>query len=349
MASLTLRQHIQHFLDHLDALRYTRETRAHYRGNLREFIAWCDERGITMAQQVSFPQLESWQQSLTAQKNRYGRPITASTIIKKLTSVRHLFRWLVKRQHLRYNPARELELPRAERRLPWGMLNEQETRQVLAMTGSNNPLSVRDRAILETLWSSGIRRSELARLQLSELDLAGSMLFVRQGKGRQDRVVPLGESARHWLQCYLNDVRPRLVWGQDPGYLFVSQHGRGLNDNNLTQIVRNALHRANIDKPGGCHLFRHGMATQMLENGADTRHIQAILGHASLESTQRYTRVAIGHLKKVHQQTHPAERTDPLPPDADTEPPESRSGHGVADGTASDPHARRGGKPGRPR
>ncbi|CDL84739.1 site-specific tyrosine recombinase XerC [Xenorhabdus cabanillasii] len=320
MASLTLRQHIQHFLDHLEALRYTRETRAHYRGNLREFVQWCDERGITMAQQVSFPQLESWQQHRVAQKNRHGRPITASTVIKKLTSVRHLFRWLVKRQHLRYNPARELELPRRERRLPWGLLSEPETRQVLAMTGSDNPLSVRDRAILETLWSSGIRRSELARLQLSEVDLAGGMLFVRQGKGRQDRVVPLGESARHWLQHYLNDVRPRLVWGKDPDYLFVSQHGRGLTDNSLTQIVRNALHRAGIDKPGGCHLFRHGMATQMLENGADTRHIQAILGHASLESTQIYTRVAIGHLKAVHQQTHPAEREHPAKGEADAEP-----------------------------
>ncbi|MDC9595181.1 tyrosine-type recombinase/integrase, partial [Xenorhabdus sp. IM139775] len=236
--------------------------------------------------------------------------------------VRHLFRWLVKRQHLRYNPARELELPRRERRLPWGLLSEQETRRVLAMTGSDNPLSVRDRAILETLWSSGIRRSELARLQLSELDLTGGMLFVRQGKGRQDRVVPLGESARHWLQHYLNDVRPRLVWGKDPDYLFVSQHGRGLTDNSLTQIVRNALHRAGIDKPGGCHLFRHGMATQMLENGADTRHIQAILGHASLESTQIYTRVAIGHLKKVHHQTHPAEREPPAKgvPDAEPKP-----------------------------
>ncbi|CAM3563078.1 Int (fragment) [Xenorhabdus nematophila ATCC 19061] len=308
MASLTLRQHMQHFLDHLDALRYTRETRAHYRSNLREFVRWCDERGITTAQQVSFPQLESWQQHMVAQKNRHGRPIAASTVIKKLTSVRHLFRWLVKRRHLRYNPARELALPRRERRLPWGMLNEPETRRVLAMTGSDNPLSVRDRAILETLWSSGIRRSELKRLQLSELDLAGGMLFVRQGKGRQDRVVPLGESARHWVQRYLNDVRPRLVWAKDPGYLFLSQQGSALAEGTLTQIVRNALHRADIDKPGGCHLFRHGMATQMLKNGADTRHIQAILGHASLESTQIYTRVAIGHLKEVHNQTHPAER-----------------------------------------
>ncbi|RAX06920.1 site-specific tyrosine recombinase XerC [Photorhabdus bodei] len=308
MASTTLRQHIQHFLEHLDALRYTRETRAHYRSNLLEFVRWCDERGLTTAQQVSFAQLESWQRGLAAQKNRHGRPLTASTLVKKLTSVRNLFSWLTKRQHLLYNPARELELPRPERRLPWGMLSEQETRRVLSLTDDNNPLSVRDRAVMETLWSSGIRRSEVQRLQVSDVDFERGMLFVRLGKGRKDRVVPFGESARHWLQRYLNDVRPRLIWGPDPGYLFVSQRGKALAEGTMTQIVRNALHRADIDKPGGCHLFRHSMATQMLENGADTRHIQAILGHASLDATQIYTRVAIGHLKKVHEQTHPAER-----------------------------------------
>ncbi|CDL81107.1 site-specific tyrosine recombinase XerC [Xenorhabdus szentirmaii] len=347
MASLTLRQHIQHFLDHLDALRYTQETRAHYRGDLLAFAQWCDERGITTAQQVSFPQLESWQQGLSAQKNRHGRRITAGTIVKKLTSVRHLFRWLVKRQHLLYNPARELELPRPERRLPWERLSEQETRQVLDRTDSERPLSVRDRAMMETLWSTGLRRSELQRLQVGDVDFARGELFVRQGKGYKDRVVPLGESARHWLQQYLNDVRPRLVWANDPGYLFLSQQGKALADGTLTQIVRNALHRAGIDKPGGCHLFRHSMATQMLENGADTRHIQAILGHASLDATQIYTRVAIGHLKEVHQQTHPAERPGHGP--SDTEPPENSAGRSRVEGTASDRQRRRSGQSGRSR
>ncbi|MBC8947350.1 site-specific tyrosine recombinase XerC [Xenorhabdus indica] len=337
MASTTLRQHIEDYLEYLDALRYTRQTRQHCRSDLMQFARWCDERGITRAQQVSFPQLESWQRGLSARKNWRGQPLTGSTIAKKLTHLRNLFSWLAKRQHLLYNPAQGLELPRQERRLPWGMLNEQETRQVLALTGDNHPLRVRDRVMMETLWSTGLRRSEVQRLQVSDIDFAAGALFVRQGKGHKDRVVPFGESARHWLQRYLNEVRPRLVWEKDPGYLFVSQQGNALADGTLTQIVRNALHRAGIDKPGACHLFRHGMATQMLENGADTRHIQAILGHASLESTQIYTHVAVGHLKEVHKQTHPAERT-----------PESRSARASSEPDVK-PTPQNTGQSGRPR
>ncbi|MEQ2028001.1 site-specific tyrosine recombinase XerC, partial [Xenorhabdus szentirmaii] len=353
-ASLALRQQIQHFLEHLDTLRYARDTQSNYRSALMEFARWCDGRGLSSAQQVSFAHLESWQRSLSAKKNRQGYPILACTIVKKLGHVRHLFGWLVKRQYLLYNPALSLERPRTEKRLPGHILSEQEIQRILSLTLDESPMGVRDRAMMETLWSSGIRRSEAQRLQVGDVDFSHGVIFIRQGKGRKDRMVPLGQSAMDWLQRYLNDVRPRLVWGKDPGHLFLSRRGKVMSGSSMTLLVRDALHRAGIEKPGACHLFRHSMATQMLENGADTRHIQAILGHASLDSTQIYTHVAIGHLKKVHEKTHPAERaasgkSDNAPLNVDTEPPESHAGHGVADGTASDPHAGQGGQPPRPR
>ncbi|MEQ1969172.1 site-specific tyrosine recombinase XerC [Xenorhabdus nematophila] len=343
MASITLRQHIQNYIEHLDTLRYTRDTRLHYQSNLMQFVRWCDERGITTAQQVSFAHLESWQRYLSAQKNPQGYPVAASTLVKKLTNVRLLFGWLVKRQYLLYNPARDLELPRTDKGLPRHILSEEETARILTMTNSDTPLGLRDRAIMEMLWSSGIRRSELQRLQVDDVDFGRGVVFIRLGKGRKDRVVPFGKSAQQWTQSYLEEVRPRLVWGKDPGYLFVSNKGKGLTDGSLTQIVRNALHRAEVEKPGGCHLFRHAMATQMLENGADTRHIQAILGHASLETTQIYTRVAIGHLKEVHQQTHPAERDNPT-----KSTPESSSGRASGKPDAES-KPQRTGQPNRPR
>ncbi|MDX7993277.1 tyrosine-type recombinase/integrase, partial [Xenorhabdus littoralis] len=123
------------------------------------------------------------------------------------------------------------------------------------------------------------------------------VIVVRQGKGRKDRVVPIGERALSWVNRYLADVRPRLAWKYDSGYLFITIKGQPLARSTVTLMAGKAIReQARLNKPGACHLFRHSMATQMLENGADTRHIQAILGHEKLETTQIYTRVAIGHL-----------------------------------------------------
>lgn len=133
--------------------------------------------------------------------------------------------------------------------------------------------------------------------------------MVRQSKGSKDRVVPLGDRACQWLARYLNHARPELTKRHDSGYLFISGKGTPLARVTLTKLTGKAIREdAKLDKAGACHLFRHSMATQMLENGADTRHIQAILGHEKLETTQVYTRVAIGQLQKVHARTHPAER-----------------------------------------
>ncbi|EFC1529369.1 tyrosine-type recombinase/integrase [Escherichia ruysiae] len=134
---------------------------------------------------------------------------------------------------------------------------------------------------------------------------------TRQGKGKKDRVVPVGHVALEWVTRYLRDVRPRLAYRFDSGHLFITWHGKGLNRGTLTQIGGETIReKARIQKPGACHIFRHSMATQMLDNGADTRHIQAILGHEKLETTQIYTRVAIGHLQEVHALTHPEEQDD---------------------------------------
>ncbi|OCQ54674.1 Tyrosine recombinase XerD [Photorhabdus australis subsp. thailandensis] len=200
-------------------------------------------------------------------------------------------------------------LPRRDKRLPAQVLSEDETQTVLQAIDINRPTGLRNRAILEVLWSSGIRRMELSNLRLSDIDFGRGVLLVRQGKGRKDRVVPIGEQALHWLQRYLDRVRPRLSHRHDSGHLFITLNGRQMSRDRLTHLTGASIRqKAQLEKAGACHLFRHSMATQMLDNGADTRHIQAILGHASLETTQIYTRVAIGHLKAVHEQTHPAER-----------------------------------------
>jgi integrase/recombinase XerD len=204
------------------------------------------------------------------------------------------------------NPAAELELPRVTaQRLPQP-LTDAEIIDVLARVEPTTPIGLRNRALLETGYSTGLRRMELIRLRLYDLDLARGVVVVREGKGQKDRVVPIGERAIAWLEKYLDEARPEFVIEPDEGTVFLTRRGRPFHPNNLSRLTRDYLEAAGIAKRGACHLLRHTMATGMLEHGADVRVIQEILGHARLTTTQLYTRVSIRLLKAVHTATHPA-------------------------------------------
>lgn len=185
-------------------------------------------------------------------------------------------------------------------------LTDAEITQVLAHASLATPIGLRDRALLETGYSTGLRRMELIRLRLYDLDRARGVVVVREGKGRKDRVVPIGERAIAWLEKYLAEARPAFVAEPDEGRVFVTRTGRPFHPNHLSRLVRHYVIAAGIAKKGACHLLRHTMATGMLEHGADVRVIQEILGHARLTTTQLYTRVSIRLLKAVHTATHPA-------------------------------------------
>ncbi|WP_422646106.1 site-specific tyrosine recombinase XerC [Xenorhabdus doucetiae] len=305
----TLRQQLEAYLEIQSASGRSNRTPETYREWLMPFVDWCEQRTVRYPAQVTLGLLESWQRYLRAYRKADGQPYGHNGQRERLSTLRLWFRWLLQRHHILYNPAEQLVLPKEEKRLPAQILSEGETARVLDSLDDQSILGLRNRVMLEVLWSSGIRRMELRQLRQSDIDVERGAVIVRQGKGNKDRVVPVGERALHWLERYLAQVRPELAGQHDSGYLFISQKGRPLSPGHLTHIAAKAIRQqARLDKPGACHLFRHSMATQMLENGADTRHIQAILGHKKLETTQIYTRVAIGHLKEVHHQTHPAER-----------------------------------------
>ena len=160
---------------------------------------------------------------------------------------------------------------------------------------------------------------EVVNLKLYDMDVDRGTLMVRQGKGKKDRMVPIGKRAIGWIEKYITEVRPRLVVDPNNVTLFLTHLGDDFTTNRLTQLVREYVDAADIGKRGSCHLFRHTMATLMLENGADIRFIQAMLGHAKLETTQIYTQVSIRKLKEIHEATHPAkmnrEEIDALPED----------------------------------
>jgi integrase/recombinase XerD len=181
---------------------------------------------------------------------------------------------------LLYNPASELELPKLEHRLPRHVLTLSEAEAIMNLPDVRDVLGVRDRAILETFYSTGMRRSELVHLCVFDLDTERGTILIRQGKGKKDRMVPVGERAAAWIDKYLYEARPQLVAGLDEGALFLTNTGEPFTPNRLTQLVRNYVQAAELGKSGSCHLFRHTAATLMLEGGADIRYIQAMLGHA---------------------------------------------------------------------
>ncbi|KGA26927.1 site-specific tyrosine recombinase XerC [Pectobacterium odoriferum] len=307
--SQTLRQYMMAYLEHLAATNHSPRTIESYSERLRPFVTWCEERGMTQAAQVSLSVLEGYQRYLHGYRKADGKPLAQGGQLNRLTAIRMLFRWLLQRHHILYNPAEQMTLPKAEKRLPAQILSEEETEAVMDAQNTETLTGLRNRAVLEMLWSTGLRRSELSELMLADVDVGRGVLVVRQGKGNKDRVVPVGMRALVWVQRYLDAVRPRLTTKHDSGYLFVTIWGKRLARSTLTILAGEAIReQAHLKKAGACHVFRHSMATQMLERGADTRHIQAILGHEKLETTQIYTRVAIGHLKQVHEKTHPAER-----------------------------------------
>jgi len=153
---------------------------------------------------------------------------------------------------------------------------------------------------------TGIRRSELVRLGITSIDFDRNILIVRQGKGKKDRVLPVGGRALNWIQKYLDEARTELVVSTREATLFLNPYGEPISPDGMTRIVSRYMKKSGIGKSGSCHLFRHSMASHMLENGADIRYIQQMLGHANLSTTEIYTEVSIHQLKKVHALTHPA-------------------------------------------
>jgi len=305
-----LTPYMESFLEWSQVKGYSKDTQRRRQMALRRFIVWCDERDLNEPQAITKPILERYQRYLYYYRKTNGQPLSFGTQHVMLTSIKRFFKWLTQQNHLLYNPASELELPQKPRRLPRHVLHIDEVERILAQPDIDTCAGIRDRSILETLYSTGIRRMELVNVQIYDIDTKRSTLLVRAGKGQRDRYVPIGERALHWLEHYRLDVRSQLVTANDDGILYVNDEGQTFRRNALTGRVKRYLQQAGIDTPGSCHLFRHAMATHMLDNGADIRFIQAMLGHADLNTTQIYTHVSIEKLKQIHTATHPAKTVD---------------------------------------
>lgn len=301
---------------HLDDLRvrqYSEYTIKGRRVHIGFFLEWAFERGITEPVEVTRPVLEAYQRHVFHYRKKNGEPLSYTGQHDHIVPLRVWFRWMAKHHHILHNPASELELPRLGARLPKAVLTANEAERVMEQTNVHDVLGLRDRAILETLYLTGMRRLELVNLTLWDLDLERATVTIRHGKGNKDRIIPLGDRAAAWMRKYIEESRPHLAGEPDNHVVFLSNAGEPLSLDYLTEVVRGYVEASGIGKQGACHLFRHTMATLMLEGGADIRFIQAMLGHADLKTTQIYTHVAIRQLQEIHRATHPAKLPDPAP------------------------------------
>jgi integrase/recombinase XerD len=271
---------------------------------LTAFIRWADERGIRHPAEVSRPVLQRYQRHLYLYRTAQGQPLAATSQATRLHPLVAWFKWLTREGHILSNPAADLDIPKPARQLPKHLMSIADTENVINGAPVHTLSGIRDRAMLEVLYSSGLRRSELIRLKLHEIDPERGSLMVRLGKGRKDRLIPLGARACAWVSQYLREVRPELI-GLDTEVLFLTDYGEAFEKNRLSDLVKGYMLAAGIPH-GSCHAFRHAMATHMLEAGCDIRFIQVILGHSQLSTTEIYTHVAIEQLKAVHALTHPA-------------------------------------------
>jgi len=281
----------------------TIEVRTKY---MKYFRKWCAERSIDKLQEVSRDIIERFQRSLYTYKKKNGKPLAAASQYSRLSALRMFFKYLVHQRAIEFSPASELTLPRLGKPLPKNVMSHEEVQTVMIQCNLNDSCGLRDRAIMELFYSNGIRRAELAALTIYDVDFDRGSLMIRDGKGDKDRVIPVGKSSLKWLDKYLTESRPKLQKKVDEITLFLSRNGERLSDLYLSKHIGKYIREAAINKSGSCHLFRHSIATLMLDNGADLRYIQEMLGHESIRSTQIYTRVSIKSLKNVHELTHPS-------------------------------------------
>jgi integrase/recombinase XerD len=295
------------FLAYLELERgLSRNTLEAYRSDLQQFGEFLGRAGVDPLQ-VSPAVLASFVSEMA--DGREGKaPVAAATLQRKIACLRSFYRHLRREQILDHDPTTELRPPRSRARLP-KVLSRDEVARLLAQPIGNDPASLRDRALLETMYACGLRASEATGLELSELDLEEAILRAR-GKGSKERIVPIGRTAIDSLKVYLELGRPRLVGLRDEAHVFVNQRGQGLSRQGLYKIVQRHARSAGLEDRMSPHTLRHTFATHLLAGGCDLRSLQEMLGHADIGTTQIYTHLSAGRLREVYFDAHPRAQLD---------------------------------------
>ena len=298
------------FLDYQQGIGRAEDTLSHHRCSLKLWLRFLDERGIDDLAAVTPQVAAAYQTWLYQAKSRFKRPYTLQSQIGILNSLQVFFKFLLKTGRILSNPAETIQLPREPKKLPGTILSSQEMKRLLNQPDTATVLGFRDRAICEVLYSTGLRVSELTGMRVQDLDLSARTIFVPKSKHFNQRYVPLGDAACRYLAEYLERIRPLLLRNGQTDVIFLSRIGRPLHKTSVFNKLKVYGRRAGIKKRLTVHVFRHTLATEMLKRGADLRQIQELLGHRQLRTTQVYTHVVKGELKRIQAHCHPREQVD---------------------------------------
>ncbi|MBU4357624.1 MAG: tyrosine-type recombinase/integrase [Proteobacteria bacterium] len=303
---MKINQAIPEYLIYLRVVGRSPYTIRNAKYGLRDFGRYLEEEQITHVDGLTREVIEEYQTDLSFRITGKGKPLTLRTQGNLLGVVKNFCRYMVERDYLVHDPAEKIRLPKKPKVLPRLILNQGELQRMMDAPDIRTNQGYRNRIILELLYDCGIRRAEVARIKLADLDLESGYIKIH-GKGSKERVVPVSGRVFNLIGSYIEMIRHTFLQGKDEGYLILNRWGGKMNENGIWAVVKRCADLSGIKKNITTHTFRHTCATHMLKHGAPIRHVQELLGHESLESTQIYTRVTINDLKEIHARCHPSE------------------------------------------
>ena len=296
------------YLQHLEILNQSPHTRRTVRSYLKHWQSFADE--IKLAD----PQAATTGTLLDFQRWLFYRPTWRNTqrgVLSQnrvLSGIKSFFAFLQQEGVIARNPAEALVLAREPQTLPRNILTPQEARKIIETPDTGTLVGYRDRTIFEVLYATGIRKGELMNLTVADVNLEEELLRINKGKGGKDRVTPLTRVACSFLENYIKAIRPELLGKRQSDRLFISRRGAPMSKNTVSQMVEKYARLSKVKKHVTCHLWRHSCATHLLKNHANLRHVQEMLGHGSLATTERYLHLTITDLKQAHRRCHPREK-----------------------------------------
>ena len=302
-----MRRFVVPFRKQMEARNYSPKSIHDYLWSLGKFFAFLEEYGVENAHDVTAELVRDYRAWRHRYRNRYGRPDTPRAQNNHLAVVKVFFRYLHGEGLIPSDPAKGLEYVKEPKTLPHVTLNNREMKKLLRQCDTNTVLGYRDRAMIELLYSTGVRRSELINLKPDDINVEEGIVRVNAGKGNKDRVVPLGRIACRYVDTYIKGIRPLIFKARDNAYLFVSKKGGRLERSAIARITDLYAARAKLGKKISPHTFRRSCATEMIRNRAQLYHVKEMLGHESIESVKLYCNLSIVDLKDAHRKYHPRE------------------------------------------
>jgi len=299
---------INNYLDYLGIKNYSSRSIEEYRYELNYFNSWLKEKNIISIDNISYQELLDYQAHLSHTKSKFTKKkLSSGTQIKKLIVIKEFFKYLIRTDIIFYNPAGKIKLPRDQESLRWSILSKSNIKKLLLAPDLKTVSGYRNRTILEILYTTGMRATELCNLKIEDIDYENNIIHIHAGKGNKDRSVPACDRALRYLKHYINKIRNHYANKKSGSYIFISWYGNQIGRDTLKRLTKHYAEKCELKKAVTSQCFRIACATHMLKNGADIRYIQQLLGHSVIDTTMKYLKLEKSELKKIHNRTHPRE------------------------------------------